>query len=213
MGQDPMDVEIWSDVACPFCWLGKRRFDLALAELGRPDGLRVRWRSYQLNPSLRTDPELRVTEWLARAKGIDVATARQLNDRIARMGRHDGLAYDFDRVVVANTFDAHRLIQLAHERGVQDEIEERLFRANFAEGRNVADRGTLLELGADVGLAAEEVAAMLTRDAYAAEVRADMDEARRLGVGGVPFFLFDRTHAVSGAQDIGVFVQALERAP
>ena len=210
-----MQVEIWSDVACPFCYLGKRRFEKALAALAavpRAEDVSVEWKSFQLNPGLKTDPNVRIEEYLARAKGIDVATARQLNERVARMGEEDGLVYRFDKLVVANTFDAHRLIQFAKDGGKQNEVEERLFRAYFTEGRNVADRATLVELANDVGLDGDELASALEEGKHAAGVRADIDEARQLGIHGVPFFVFDRKYAVSGAQPVEVFERALGEA-
>lgn len=207
-----MRIEIWSDVACPFCWLGKRRFEEGLRRFDRPDLVEIEWKSFQLNPALRTDPSVRVHEHVARKYGIDPAAARRNNERMAAAGRELGLRYDFDRVVVANTFDAHRLIQMAKSAGLQDEAEERLFRAYFGEGRNVADHATLVELGADIGLDREKVAAALADGGYADAVRADIDEARELGIDGVPFFVIDRRYGVSGAQDPTVFTEALERA-
>ena len=207
-----MRIEIWSDVACPFCWLGKRRFESALRRFDRPDLVDVEWKSFQLDPRLRTDPSVRIHDHLARTTGIEPAAARAMNVRRAEAGRHEGLAYDFDRIVVANTFDAHRLIQMAKAAGRADEAEERLFSAYFAEGRNVADRDTLVEVGAEIGVEREAVAAVLAGDAWAAEVRADIEGARALGIGAVPFFVLDRRYGVSGAQDPEVFLQALTRA-
>ena len=212
MASDSLLVEIWSDVACPFCWLGKRRFESGLREFDRPDLVDVVWKSFQLNPWLHTDPSVSVHDHLARKKGIDPAAARALNERIAEAGRREGLAYDFDRVVVANTFDAHRLIQMAKGAGRQDEAEERLFRAYFAEGKNVADGGVLADLGAEIGLERAAVAAALDGDDYADTVRRDIAEAREIGINGVPFFVIDRRYGVSGAQDPEVFAGALGRA-
>jgi predicted DsbA family dithiol-disulfide isomerase len=211
MPEDRLLVEVWSDVACPFCWLGKRRFESGLARFDRPDLVDVEWKSFQLNPGLRTDPSVRVHEHVARKYGIDPAAARRNNERLAAAGRGIGLAYDFDRVLVANTFDAHRLIQLAKAEGKGDEAEERLFRAYFGEGRNVADRELLADLGVDIGLERARVAAALAGDDYAEAVRADMAAARELGITGVPFFVIDRRYGVSGAQDAEVFANALEQ--
>ena len=197
---------------CPFCYLGKRRFAKALAEFPNRDDVEVIWKSFQLNPSLETDPEISVTQYLAREKGLDVRVAEQMNDRVARMSRQDGPIYNFDDVVVANTFDAHRLIHFARDHGRQDQAVEKLFSAYFTEGRNVDDRATLLELAREIGLDSDAVAAALESDAYVADVNADIEEARQLGISGVPFFVFDRRYAVSGAQEAEVFEQALERA-
>jgi predicted DsbA family dithiol-disulfide isomerase len=212
MPRDAMLVEIWSDVACPFCWLGKRRFEHALRAFDRPDLVDVVWKSFQLNPGLRTDPSIRIHDHLAGIKGMDPAAARARNAQLAEAGRREGLAYDFDGIVVANTFDAHRLIQMSKAEGTADEAEERLFRAYFGEGKNVADRGVLADLGVEVGLERDAVAAALAGDDYADAVRADVTEARELGIDGVPFFVIDRRYGVSGAQDPEVFVKALEQA-
>jgi len=207
-----MLVEIWSDIQCPFCYLGKRKFELALERFDHRDRVSVLWRSYQLNPALRTDPTITTAEYLARHKHIDVQMARQMNDRLARMGKEVGLDYRFDRVVVANTFDAHRTSHFARTKGLQSEAVERLFVAHFSEGRNVADRSILVELGVEIGLDAGELSAALESTAYADDVRADIQEARELGVNGVPFFVFDRQYAVSGAQDESVFLEALQES-
>ena len=197
---------------CPFCYLGKRRFAAALAQFPDRDDVEVIWKSFQLNPSLETDPDISVTQYLAREKGLDVRVAEQMNDRVARMARQDGPIYNFDEIVVANTFDAHRLIHFARSQNLQDQVMEKLFSAYFTEGRNVDDRATLIELGREVGLDGDAVATMLDSDAYTAEVSSDIEEARQLGISGVPFFVFDRAYAVSGAQDVEVFKDALERS-
>lgn len=212
MADPKMLVEIWSDVMCPFCYLGKRRFARALEAFEHRDDVEVAWKSFQLAPSLRTDPTLRTHEYLAREKGLDVAVARQMNARLADAGRQEGIAYDFDRVVVANTFRAHRLLHFARAEGRQDAMADRLFRAHFGEGRNVDDVETLVELGADAGLDRDAVRRVAAGDEYAGAVRADIEEARALGVDGVPFFVFDRRYAVSGAQDSAIFGQALARS-
>ena len=207
-----MKVEVWSDVMCPFCYLGKRRFAAALAELPDRDDVEVIWKSFQLNPSLRTDPDIRVSQYLAREKGLDIRVAEQMNDRVARMSRQDGPIYNFDDIVVANTFDAHRLIHFAKDHGRQDEVVERLFSAYFTEGRNVDDPATLIELGRESGLDSDAVSAMLESDDYVADVNSDLDDAGQLGINGVPFFVLDRKYAISGAQDQSVFRETLQRA-
>ena len=205
----PLQVELWSDVAGPFCWLGKRRFELALDSFEHADEVRVAWKSFQLDPSTRTDPAIRSHERVAKKYGIPPEQARKNHERLAAAGRAVGLSYDFDRIVVANTFDAHRLLQLAGAKGKHDEAEERLFRAYFSEGKNVDDRATLLELGVEIGLDPETTAAALAGSAYADAVRADITEASELGITGVPFYVVDRTWAISGAQEPDTFLQAL----
>lgn len=207
-----MTVEIFSDIMCPFCLLGKHRFASALARFAYRDDVDVVWRSFQLDPGLRTDPTITVNEYLARRKGIDIDDARRMNDQLARIGSQEGLVYNFDRVIPANTFDAHRLLHFAREQDKQSEMMERLFTAYFAEGKNVADPAVLTDLAHDVGLDPAVTAAMLASARYADDVRSDIREAAQFGINGVPFFVFDRRHAVSGAQGVSVFLQALEES-
>jgi predicted DsbA family dithiol-disulfide isomerase len=207
-----MLVEIWSDVMCPFCYLGKRRFADALAHFPHREEVKVQWRSFQLNPALRSDTPISVNEYLAREKGIDPRQAAQMHERLTRLGHQAGIEYDFDRAVVANTFDAHRLVHFAREYGREDELVERLFVAYFTEGRNVGDRPTLVALAQDLAIDAGATKQMLDSDRYADAVRSDIREAAQLGIDGVPFFDFDRKYAVSGAQEMSTFASALEQS-
>lgn len=208
-----MKIEIWSDVMCPFCYLGKRKLEGALEGYPRKDEVEIEWKSFQLNPDMRTEPGKHIAEYLAEKKGWSLEQSREAHARLTKAAAEAGLLYDFDRAVVANSFDAHRLVQLAKSRGLGDAMEERLFKSYFSEGGNIADPATLRALAADAGLDAAEAGAVL-EDAgrFAPEVRADIEEARRLGVTGVPFFVFDRKFAVSGAQPEDVFRRALEKA-
>lgn len=206
-----MRVEIWSDIMCPFCYLGKRRFDRALRESGHAGDADIELKSFQLDPTLPGTSTMSSEEYLAGTKGIDPKVARRMNERVASAGAEEGLAYDFDRVLVVNTFDAHRLLHVAKEYGRQMETADRLFRAHFEEGLNVADRLVLTEVGVQAGLHRDAVSMALTSGAYADGVRADIDEARELGISGVPFFVFDRRYAVSGAQDVAVFHDVIRR--
>lgn len=207
-----MKVEIWSDVMCPFCYIGKRRFEEALTQFNNADEVEVVWKSYQLNPHLKTDPTINIHQYLANIKGIDLDDARQMNQQVTEMAESVGLAYDFDRAIVANSFDAHRLSHLAAQHGLGSAAEEALFKAYFTEGKNIADKETLIALGAGIGLSAEEIKQMLNTDAFADNVKHDVAEAQQLGVRGVPFFVFDRKFAVSGAQPTAIFLQTLEKA-
>lgn len=207
-----MKVEIWSDVMCPFCYIGKRRFEEALTQFNNADEVEVVWKSYQLNPHLKTDPTINIHQYLANIKGIDLDDARQMNQQVTEMAESVGLAYDFDRAIVANSFDAHRLSHLAAQHGLGNAAEEALFKAYFTEGKNIADKETLIALGAGIGLSAEEIKQMLNTDAFADNVKHDVAEAQQLGVRGVPFFVFDRKFAVSGAQPTAIFLQTLEKA-
>jgi predicted DsbA family dithiol-disulfide isomerase len=207
-----MNIEIWSDMMCPFCYLGKRRLEEALQSFPGKDGVGITWKSFQLNPDMKTEPGKSITQYLMEKKGWSLEHTRQAHDRLTKAAAEAGLLYDFDRAVVANSFDAHRLVQFAKARGLGDAMEERLFKGYFSEGANIADHATLLKLAGEAGLDRTEAETVLESDAYSAEVKADVREAQQLGVTGVPFFVFDRKFAVSGAQDTGVFLKALERA-
>jgi predicted DsbA family dithiol-disulfide isomerase len=209
-----MTVEIWSDVVCPFCYIGKRRFERALESFGRAGEVRIVWKSFQLDPEAGPMPGKSIEEYLARRKGWPLEHSRRMHDHVARMAAEAGLEYRFDRVVVAGTYDAHRLIQLAKSKGgpAADRMEEVLFRAYFTEGRDIGDWSTLAELAGTAGLDAEEARAALAGGAFAAEVDRDLLEARQVGVTGVPYYVFDRRFAISGAQDPANFLTVLRRA-
>jgi predicted DsbA family dithiol-disulfide isomerase len=208
----PMTVEIWSDVMCPFCYIGKRKFEAALAQFAGRDSVRVIWRSFQLNPDLQTDTSKTVAQSLAEQKGWTAEQTAEAIGQVSRMAKTVGLDYHFERAVVANSFDAHRFSQLAAAAGKQNEAEERLFAAYFSEGKNTADHRVLAEIGASIGLDVAAVLAALASEAQADAVRADIALAQQFGINAVPFFVFDRKFAVSGAQDAGVFLQTLEKA-
>ncbi len=205
-------VEIWSDVVCPFCYMGKRRFENALQEFPHGNAVEVTWKSFQLDPQTAPPYGQSIYEYLARRKGISVDESRRMHDRLAGAARELGLRYDFQKAVVANTFNAHRLTHLARERGLQAEMEERLFSAYFTEGTDLGDDEALAELGAEVGIPAGDAREMLRGERYADAVREDAREAQDLGADGVPFFVFDRTFAVVGAQAGDVFLSALTKA-
>lgn len=205
-------VETWSDIACPYCYLAKRRLARALEAFPRRDHVDVVWRSFQLMPDLRTNPGVTLAEFLAARKGIDAVTVEQMHRFVAQAGRAEGIEFAFDRVIVANTFDAHRLLHFARSRGRQPEMAERMFAAYFTEGRNIDDRGVLVTLAAEVGLDSAETTHVLESGEYADAVRSDQAEARRLGIDAVPHFLFGRRVAVSGAQKTPVLARALQEA-
>jgi predicted DsbA family dithiol-disulfide isomerase len=207
-----MKVQIWSDVMCPFCYIGKRRFEQALQQFNNNADIEVEWKSFQLNPHLKTDPSLNVTQYLADIKGWTIDHARQMNDHVTQMAAEVGLAYDFDKAIVANSFDAHRFAHLAKQNGKGEMAEEALFNAYFTEGKNIADHNTLAELGESIGLNKEIVEQTLATNQYAADVNEDIAQAQRYGISGVPFFVVDNKYGVSGAQAVPVFLQTLEKA-
>ncbi len=205
-------VEIWSDVICPFCYIGKRKFEAALQGFEQKDAVQVTWRSFQLDPAVRFKPGQTLYEYLAERKGVTVEASRRMHERLTAAAEEVGLRYNFDMAIVANSFDAHRLTHLARERGAQDTMEERLFAAYFSEGRNIGDHDTLAGLGAEAGLDPAAVQQMLAGTRFAGEVRKEAREAESLGADGVPFFVFNRVFAVSGAQPSALFLEALEKA-
>ncbi|MGF7215305.1 putative DsbA family dithiol-disulfide isomerase [Spirosoma lacussanchae] len=205
-----MQVEIWSDVMCPFCYIGKRKFEAALDQFADRDSVEVVWKSFQLDPDQPTLPDKTIYEYLAERKGMSVAQARQMTAHVTDVASQVGLTFHFDQSVTANSFDAHRLLHLAKQHGRQNEAEERLFAAYFTEGRNIADRSTLIELGQTIGLDPAEVRSVLESDQHTDAVRHDIYEARQFGVQGVPFFVFDRKYAVSGAQPSQTFLEAIK---
>lgn len=205
-----MKVEIWSDILCPFCYIGKRRFERALKSF---DGeVEVIWKSFQLDPDLKTNPNQNVSEMLAEKKGWTIEYARDANKHVTEMARGEGLNYVMDQAVVANSFDAHRLIQYAKTKGKGDETQEALFRAYFTEGKNIAAITTLISLASSVGLDEKDVEKMLLSNEFTLEVNADIREAQMIGVTGVPFFVADRKYALSGAQHADTFLQFLQKS-
>lgn len=207
-----MQIEIFSDVVCPWCYLGKRHFERALADFEHGDEIEVVYRSFQLDPSAPAgDGELTV-DMLARKYGMSPEQAEQTQRQMEQRAAADGLTYHLDGQRTGNTRDAHRLLHLAREQGRQDALVERLFAAHFTERRSVFGRDGLLDLAAESGLDRAEAAAVLDGDRYGADVDDDIAAAQALGVNGVPFFVLDRRYGVSGAQPIEVMAQALQRA-
>jgi predicted DsbA family dithiol-disulfide isomerase len=207
-----MKVEIWSDVMCPFCYIGKRRFEQALEQFEYADNVEVEWKSFQLNPDMETDPDININDYLAEAKGWSPEQARQMNQRVTDMAKEEGLEYDMDQAVVANSFDAHRLIQFAKTHNKGNDAEEALFRAYFTEGKNIADHDTLVQLASNIELDPEETKEVLNTDRYTNQVKHDIEVASSINIRGVPFFLFDRKFAVSGARETEVFLKALKQS-
>jgi predicted DsbA family dithiol-disulfide isomerase len=207
-------IDVWSDIACPWCYVGKRRLEAALAEFPHRAAVELTWRSFELDPTApRSQPvDPPYTTRLARKYGTDVAQAEAMIQRMTGVAAADGLEMRFDIIRPGNTLDAHRLLHLARDRHLQDSLKERLFRAYLCEGRAIGEPDVLAALAVEVGLDAGEVQHVLASDAYATEVRADEREATALGIRGVPFFVFGPRHAVSGAQPSAALLEALTRA-
>ena len=207
-----MKIEIWSDVACPWCYIGKRRFETALAAFPHRDAVEVQWRSYQLDPTLPEHYDGTELDYLSTRKGMAPAQVSQMFEHVASQAKGEGLNYRFDAVVVANSFTAHRLLHLAAAHGKQDAAKERLLSDHFEHGKDIGSQEYLTALGLDLGLGAGDLAELFSTDAYADDVRNDIAEARALGISGVPFFVIDRKFGLSGAQPADTFTAALEQA-
>ena len=207
-----MQVEIWSDIMCPFCYIGKRKFEAALEKFPKKNEVEIIWKSYQLDPNIKEQPGKDIYSYLAEAKGQSLEWSKKMHENVVNMAKSVGLEYNFDKAVIANSFDAHRVIQLAKKHGLGDAIEERLFKAYFTEGKNFADHETLAAIGEEVGLDRKEIISLLNSNDLADNVHSEIEEGMRLGLRGVPFFVFNRKIGVSGAQDSEIFLQALEEA-
>jgi predicted DsbA family dithiol-disulfide isomerase len=206
-----MKVEIWSDVVCPFCYIGKRKFENALAQFGPRGEVQVEWKSFQLTPDFVPTPGESIHASLAKKKGVPEAEGRRMNDYMTQAAKEVGLDYQFDKAIPANTFLAHQLIHFAAHNGQQGAMKERLFAAYYLEGQNLNDVDTLVKLAAEIDLDADAARQALVAGTYANEVRRDEYEAQQIGVRGVPFFVFDDKYAVSGAQPSEVFAEVLDK--
>jgi predicted DsbA family dithiol-disulfide isomerase len=207
-----MKVEIWSDVMCPFCYIGKRKFEVALEQFEHKDNIEVVWKSFQLQPDLVTDPNKTTLQHLAESKGWTMDYTKQVTAQVVQMAKESGLNYDFDKAVVANSFDAHRVVQFAKTQGKGDAMEEQLFKAYFTEGKNTADHTTLINLAVSIGLNEAAVKEVLGSSAYTDAVHQDVYESQQIGVRGVPYFVLGNKYAVSGAQASETFLGALQKA-
>ncbi|MBN8669421.1 MAG: DsbA family oxidoreductase [Chitinophagales bacterium] len=207
-----MKVDIWSDVQCPFCYIGKRKFEAALAKFPNGKDIEIEWHSFQLDPDITPQPGKDVYTYLAERKGMTVEQSKQMHKQVVQMAAGEGLEYNFDKAVIANSFDAHRISHLAKKYGKGDAMEEQLFRGYFTEGKDIANRDVLIAMAKNIGIPEQEVVDVLNSNKYAAEVEADIVRASQIGVRGVPFFVLDNKYAVSGAQPSETFLQALTQA-
>lgn len=207
-----MEIEIWSDIMCPFCYIGKRRLEDALAKFDHAGEVQINWKSFQLNPDMPTMPGKNIIEYLAEIKGWSIEQSIEMHEHVSKMAKALGLEYDFDKAVVANSFDAHRFIQFAKKHNKGDEAEERLFKAYFTEGKNIADSTELIQLGIEMGFEENKLKQLVESDEFAENVHHDVYEAQQVGVRGVPFFVFNRKYGVSGAQPTDVFLSALNQS-
>ncbi|GER82887.1 DSBA oxidoreductase [Thermogemmatispora aurantia] len=207
-----MEIEIWSDLVCPWCYIGKRRLEKALAGFPQRERIRLAWRSFQLDPQAPHEARESVSAMLARKYGVSLAEAEAMNARVSALAAQEGLTFHLEQARYGNTFDAHRLLHLAAAHDLTQALAERFFRAYFSEGAALSEPETLRRLAGEVGLPAEEIELVLHSSAYAEAVHEDERRAQELGVQGVPFFLFAGRYAVSGAQPVSLLRQVLERA-
>ena len=207
-----MKIEIWSDIMCPFCYLGKRKFENALSQFAGKEHIEVEWKSFQLNPDLVTDPDASVQQYLTEHKGMSPEQAIQAGNYITQAGKAVGLEYHYDKVIMANTYRAQQLVKFAHVQGKQNDMEEKLFEAYFTKGKNVDDLPTLLQLANEVGLDSTGLQEALENNQFAAQVNADINEANLLRIHGVPYFLINRKFVVNGAQESTFFLETLGKA-
>jgi predicted DsbA family dithiol-disulfide isomerase len=207
-----MKVEIWSDVMCPFCYIGKRHFEEAIEKLPFKNEIEVDWKSFQLNPEYHNTNSETVYDYLSRSKGMPVEQAKQMTKQVVDMAANAGLTIDFDKNIPTNTFNAHRLIHLAAKHKLQDLAEEKLFEAHFVNSKNIGETDVLVDLALEIGLNKDEAVAVLNSDEFAEAVRYDIYESQNLGIRGVPYFVMDRKYGVSGAQPVQAFTDALTQS-
>jgi predicted DsbA family dithiol-disulfide isomerase len=207
-----MKVEIWSDYVCPFCYIGKRHFEEALNQFANKSSVEVIYKSFELDPNAKLKYDVDMHQLLASKYGMSIEQAKAANENVSKQAEMVGLTYHFDTMIPTNSFDAHRVTHFAAQYGKMAEMAERLLKAYFTESKHIGDHQTLSALAAEVGLDPDEVSKMLSGDDFAKEVRADEQEGQMLGIQGVPFFVFNRKYAVSGAQPVDVFLGALQKA-
>lgn len=207
-----MQIDIWSDIACPWCYIGKRRLETALADHPHRDEIGVTWHSYQLDPTLPDHYDGTEIEYLATRKGMPEEQVREMFGHVTEQAAGEGLAYDFDALVVANSARAHELLHLAKDRGLADAVKEALLSGHFEHGTDIGDVEALVRVGVGAGLDEGEIRASLEDGRYRAAVASDIDMARQIGVTGVPFVVVDMKYAVSGAQPPDVFREVLDKA-
>lgn len=206
-----MKIELWSDFACPFCYIGKKRFEQALEAFPHKDNVEVIFKAYQLNPNAPTQMTDSAAETFAKGHRMSVEQARQRFDMFQTQAKTVGLTYNYDIIQMTNSFDAHRIAKWANQFGKEYELTERLMKAYFTDGLNISDLNTLVNLAGEVGLNQDEAKKVLETNQYGDQVNAEINEGRQIGVQGVPFFVLNRKYGISGAQPVEYFTQVLEK--
>lgn len=209
--KNQLKIQIWSDIMCPFCYIGKRKIEGALAQFENKDSVVIEWKSFELDPGFTATPNESIVTHLAEKYGRDTDWAQSMIDNMTENAKNSGLAFHFEKAILANSLNAHRLLHLAKKHNLSNELKELLFRAYLTEGKNVNDLNTLQEIGQNAGLSIDEIKQLINSDIYTEEVRKDQQEAQALRITGVPFFVFDNKYAVSGAQATDVFLKTLEK--
>ncbi len=207
-----MKVDIWSDIRCPFCYVGKKNFEKALDQFPNKDEIEVTWHSFQLDPDMKTQPEKNSLEYFSEIKGVPVAQAKEMYAHVYKAGKDAGIEFNFDHQKVANSYRAHLLLQLAATKNLANETEEALFKAQLIDGKNIDDEATLVEIGQSVSLEEEEIKNALNADEFKHAVAQDVMLARQMGINAVPFFVINDKYGVSGAQPSPVFSEVLEKS-
>jgi predicted DsbA family dithiol-disulfide isomerase len=207
-----MKIEVWSDVACPFCYIGKRRLEKGLEQFAHKDEVEIVYRSFELDPNAPKDIAEDMNTMLANKYGVSREEAAAMSKSVEGQAAAEGLEYHFDTIIMTNTFDAHRLLQYANQNGKGSEFNELLLKAHFTDSKHVGEHEVLASIAQEAGLSYDDAMAILASDQYTAEVRADEIEARNIGVRGVPFYVIDRKYAVSGAQAPETFLEVVEKA-
>lgn len=207
-----MKIEIWSDVVCPWCYIGKRRLESALDEFKFKNEIKIEWKSYQLDPEIQTDTSLSIYEYLSKRKGMPYEQAVAMGKNVTEVALEVGLTFDLDNTIPVNTLQAHEIIHFAKAYNLQSKTKERLLKAYFIEAKNLDDRLVLLSLAAEVGLDTIKLKEALENKTHTAAVQNDIQLGKSLGLSGVPFFVFNRKYGISGAQTKEVFLKILTEA-
>ena len=207
-----MKIEIWSDVQCPFCYIGKRHLESALSQVNPIETIEIEWKSFQLDPTIPADLVTQNSySYLATKKGMSIEQSISMHENVTQMAAKAGLNYHLEKTIISNSYNAHQLIQLAKTIKKGDEMEEILFDAYFCQGKNIAHIPTLVELGQQIGLSEPEIVTAITTNQFADKINRDIHESQQIGVKGVPFFVFDRKYALSGAQPVEQFVSCIQK--
>lgn len=214
INSEKMKIEIWSDIMCPFCYIGKRHLEAALEDFPGKENIEIVWKSFQLNPNLpeKADSNQTSYEYIAQSKGISLEQSKSMHEGAVNMAKNAGLNFDFDKALITNSMKAHRILQMAKSKGLGDEMKETFLNAYFVEGKDLSNNQVLISLGKEVGLTEDAIKESLTNPDYYNMVQRDIQESQQIGVQGVPFFVFDRKYGVSGAQPVDSFIQTIEKS-